>query len=226
MPRHKRSHTCSLNADRQKALAHLFEAHRTAAEFGRSAFNYACQLPNLLKVGFVETTLRALVDESLVEHHLELTRTNHKQRTFRLAPNLCFTASSCFLLSPTGISLIERLVEINHLCLDLNTAIPCWSASRRILSLGRTIVKRYRVPAENQELILSAFEEESWPFHLDDPLPPRPGIESKRRLHDAIKGLNRHRRSNLLRFEGDGTGCGVCWRLRASDLGNASPHLP
>ena len=35
------------------------------------------------------------------------------------------------------------------------------------------IVKRYRVPAPNQELILAAFEEEGWPQLIDDPLPPQ-----------------------------------------------------
>src|SRR5262245_43464586 len=50
------------------------------------------------------------------------------------------------------------------------TSRPCWDSSRRELTLRGTVVKRYRVPAQNQERILATFEEEGWPDHIDDPL--------------------------------------------------------
>ena len=64
-------------------------------------------------------------------------------------------------------------------------------------------------------LVLSVFEEEGWPRHIDDPLPHVENLEPKRRLHDTIQCLNRKHRVSLLRFLGDGTGLGVCWE----DLG-------
>ena len=56
-----------------------------------------------------------------------------------------------------------------------------------------------------------AFEEESWPPRIDDPLPPSPNIDSKKRLHDTIKSLNRHQKQRCIRFMGDGRGTGVRW---------------
>ena len=56
------------------------------------------------------------------------------------------------------------------------------------------LVKRFKVPAPNQEMILAAFEEESWPVRIDDPLPVHPCLAAKRRLHETITSLNRHQR--------------------------------
>ncbi len=89
---------------------------------------------------------------------------------------------------------------------------PHWDAALRVLYVGSRVIKRYRVPSPTQEAILVAFEEEGWPQRIDDPLPPQPGQDAKCRLHDAIKRLNRHHQHGLLRFFGDGTGEGVCWK--------------
>lgn len=79
--------------------------------------------------------------------------------------------------------------------------------------MGGVVVKQFKVPAPNQELILAAFQEEGWPVHIDDPLPPRAEQDTKRRLHETITSLNRHQRVRLVRFMGDGTGQGVRWEL-------------
>jgi len=76
------------------------------------------------------------------------------------------------------------------------------------------VVKHFRVPAQIQQLILSAFEEECWPEHIDDPLPGSGHIDSHARLHDAIHRLNGHQTHRLLRFRGNGNGTGVSWELR------------
>ena len=98
---------------------------------------------------------------------------------------------------------------------------PCWNTSRRELSLRGTVVKRYRVPAQNQELILAAFEEEGWPEHIDDPLPVSDGVDSRTRLHDAINRLNGCQTNRLLRFRSNGTGTGVSWELRQTKAGGS-----
>jgi hypothetical protein len=88
-----------------------------------------------------------------------------------------------------------------------------WDARRRELRVGTLVVKRYRVPAPNQELILSAFQEESWPPRIDDPLTSAPRINPKQRLHAAINSLNRNQKITLLHFRGDGNGSGICWEF-------------
>jgi hypothetical protein len=60
-------------------------------------------------------------------------------------------------------------------------------------------------------MILEVFQEEHWPPRIDDPLPPKPGIEPQRRLHDTINSLNRNQRHRLIRFFADGLGKGVRW---------------
>jgi len=91
---------------------------------------------------------------------------------------------------------------------------PCWHSTRRELCLDETVVKRFRVPAYNQELILSAFEEDGWPEQIDDPLPMSHDVDPHARLHDAVNRLNRAQTNPLLRFHGNGTGTGVSWKLR------------
>ena len=89
--------------------------------------------------------------------------------------------------------------------------VPHWDSSRHELRLGGRLVKQFKQPSPNQETILMAFEEERWPARIDDPLPPVAEQCPKRRLHDAIKCLNRNHKSPLVRFRGDGTGEGIVW---------------
>ena len=87
---------------------------------------------------------------------------------------------------------------------------------------GRTLLCRadrqaFSRAARNQEIILGAFEEEGWPYRIDDPLPPSGNVEPKRRLHDTIKWLNRDHEAQVLAFIGDGTGEGVRWKSLVSN---------
>jgi hypothetical protein len=95
---------------------------------------------------------------------------------------------------------------------------PRWNPVRRELSVSGLIVKRFRVPARNQETILSVFEEEGWIEHIHDPLPVNHDIDAPTRLHDAINRLNRCQINPVLRFHGDGKGTGVFWDLSQADL--------
>ena len=109
-----------------------------------------------------------------------------------------------------GKAKLDRKTKAAIKALDPN-AKPRYDRHRRELWLGDFLVKRFRVPAGNQELILMAFEEEGWPEHLDDPLPPQPGHDPKRRLHDTIDRLNRSQFHQLLRFRGNGTARSILW---------------
>jgi len=90
---------------------------------------------------------------------------------------------------------------------------PKWNVERRELTVSGTVVKRFRWPAPNQEMILSVFSEEGWPSRIEDPLPQGKGLDPKRRLGDTIKCLNRNQNVNLIRFRGDGTGEGILWDI-------------
>ena len=94
---------------------------------------------------------------------------------------------------------------------------PVWDADLNRLSLGDCVVKEYRTPAPNQQLVLSAFQEEGWPPRIDDPLPPVADLDPKRRLHETIISLNRHQRNRVLRFSGDGHALGIRWEVMCTD---------
>jgi hypothetical protein len=91
--------------------------------------------------------------------------------------------------------------------------LPSWDPERRVLRVNGTLVKQFKWTAENQEAILCVFEEEGWPARIDDPLPPQAEQDSKRRLSDTIKCLNRKQANPILHFRGDGTGEGIIWEF-------------
>jgi hypothetical protein len=90
---------------------------------------------------------------------------------------------------------------------------PAWDVRSRELRVGEWLVKKFRVPARNQELVLSVFEEEGWPAYIDDPLPRKAEIVPKRRLQSVIVRLNSSQLAPILRFHGNGNGEGIGWQL-------------
>ena len=69
------------------------------------------------------------------------------------------------------------------------------------------------MPAENQEAVLSAFEEEGWVQTIDDPLSPTAEVSPGVRLRDTVRRLNAGQTSQLLHFYGDGSGEHVLWEM-------------
>ena len=206
----------NLTPARRQALSHLVEAAETALELGQAPVAFACQLAGLHALDVTDSSLRWLVLHGLAEHRRETTRSSQSRRVFQACANLCFTEASCFHLTAAGLALARRLCGQEQVRLDpphpvANGHLPHYDAGRRMLFFNGQLVKQFKVRAENQELILLAFEEENWPPHLSDPLPGRADIDAKRRLGDAIKNLNTHQIHPLLRFHGDGTGTGILW---------------
>jgi len=90
---------------------------------------------------------------------------------------------------------------------------PQWNALRRELTLAGKLIKRFRQRPGIQEHILQTFEEEGWPDAIDDPLPGRAGKDAHERLHNAVQRLNRCQKEAFVRFERDGTGSRILWKL-------------
>lgn len=96
---------------------------------------------------------------------------------------------------------------------------PRWDPIGRTLWFGATLIKRLKVPARNQDLVLAAFEEQKWPPWIDDPIPPTHGINPKDRLHNTLSRLNMSHRRCLIHFVGNGTGRGIGWELLPARVG-------
>jgi hypothetical protein len=217
------------------ALGVLLEAIDYAQQTSGDCWEFAVELNQLTALGLTSNDFRWLVRKGLVEHQREVTLDNDNGRAFRPNGDLTFPAATCFILTAAGIAVANGSspaaaaastsshpvaehvsVTANHNLSD-KPMVPTWDSERRALRINGMMVKRFKSTAANQETILTAFEEESWPHRIDDPLSPQPNQDTKRRLADTIKGLNRKQKHALIRFHGDGTGEGVTWELVGRD---------
>lgn len=189
------------------ALELLLDAQRYAVDLGVPVAEFAIGLDALQHRAVEEIDVRWLLAKgyvSVVDTH----EFAGGPQLVRLAP----LPSVSFVITDQGAAYAARtLVGASAGGADPGGDRPVWDASRRELRLGRRIVKQFRVPARNQETVLACFEEEGWPPLIDDPLPPVMDLESKRRLHDTINALNRCQSGPGIRFQGDGSGCGIRW---------------
>jgi hypothetical protein len=205
----------------EAGLSLLHEAYAYACQLQRPAWDFAVEIHRLRAAGLTNSDLRWLACQHLVEHAAELTRAGQDGRVFRSTGPLTFTKTTCFILTETGalepeesLDTVSTPQEPAPLSTTLGVSIaPQWDKERLELRLGKLVVKRFKVPAPNQETILAAFQEEQWPPRIDDPLPPHPDQDAKRRLHDTINTLNRHQQHPLIHFSGDGSGEGIRWQL-------------
>jgi hypothetical protein len=229
-------------------LALLWRAYICAQDTSANVWDFALRTGRLYETGMTGSDLRWMVAKGFAEHGEETSAYDDPHRSFRRSDGYFFNNHTCLILTPSGAALAEhvfretaRLPQATFSALasvagetaahanarqayyETNTLAksamkPRWDATRRELSLAGLIVKRFRVPARNQETILSVFEEEGWAEHIHDPLPITHDIDAPTRLHDAINRLNRCQINSRLRFHGDGKGTGVFWELSQPDM--------
>jgi len=221
----------ALSAPVRVAFAQLLEVHELARTSGRRLSDFAAEITNLTELGITASVLRWLVCRGYAKCLREVTQPGDKERRFEPVDNLAINSQSCFVLSRKGMFLARAILELsgtdsaddeleegnsNGSEPPRRRLAPLWDAKRRELRLARKLLKRFRVPAPNQEAVLAAFQEEGWPNCIDDPLPPKGDLSPKRRLHDTIKALNRKHRQRppLIHFLGNGTGQNIVWELK------------
>lgn len=210
-----------------RALHELLAAYDYARSMHVDAWQFAVGVAELRDAGLSDSDCRWLVCANYADHAQEITGIDDSRRRFQRVHNLSLSARSCFVFTGRGVDFARSSLDwiTSHLCepqidaltvgqdLTAEELLPCWNRERHELRLGEHVVKRFRWLAANQEMILTAFEEEGWPVRIDDPLPPQPAQDPKRRLHDTVKCLNRNQKHRLIHFGGDGTGEGVVWSL-------------
>ncbi|HEY7425354.1 MAG TPA: hypothetical protein VH682_14070 [Gemmataceae bacterium] len=211
-----------------KALRLLNEAWAAACSEGVDVWQFAVEIDQLRALGLSHTDMRCLLQWGYLEHAGEKTKADSSQRIFHHLNTLFLPRRSCFVLTGKGWEIASEIgnkrgVEDSVVARE-PTAVHCslsevpqWNNAARQLWWRDFLIKEFHVPAPNQELVLAALEEEGWPARMDDPLPRALGINSKVRLHDTIKSLNRHHLHRVLRFGGDGSGLGVRWLLVKKD---------
>lgn len=224
------------------ALALLGHAYDCALSTGAAPWDFALEIGELCAAGLTVTDLRWLVVKGLIEHGSETTAYGDLHRSFTRSSGFNFLATTCVVLTKKGVAFACRAGrgsasnvakpthtetgklrpegEFRSLVIParLQAALkPRWNPMRRELSLGGSLVKRFLVPARNQEAILVAFQEEGWPECIDDPLIGDHGIDLKNRLNDVVFRLNRSQIQPLIRFHTNGNGNGIRWSLCARE---------
>ncbi len=196
------------------AIELLVQARLYAEQTSGDCWEFAVEIAQLMAMGLNLNDFRWLVRSGIVEHKKEVTLESDDGRAFRPTGDLVFPEGTCFVLTEKGASHANGSHGDLSLCTSNSNgclSAPHWDAESRELSVNGYMVKRFRWQASNQERVLNAFEEEGWPRRIDDPLPPHPDQDSKRRLSDTIKCLNRKQANSRIRFRGDGTGEGIVW---------------
>ncbi len=219
-------------------LKRLREANKSAIDCGRDPWDFAVELSQFLDSGIGTHMLRVMISQNWITHMREVPGRSKYRREFEPESEMVLSKQSCFLITQKGLKIARQLTpqgptsmtkndsriengsvsksNLAHLNSEADTQmdsagypIPCWDRKRRELRIGGVVVKKFKWPAENQEQVLEAFEEEGWPPRIDDPLIRHPKIDPKRRLHDTLKCLNRKQVHEYVKFRGDGTGRGV-----------------
>jgi hypothetical protein len=208
-------------------LALLLQAFAYARDAAAEPWDFALEIDRLYETGLTISQLRWLVAKKFAEHGQESTVYGGPHRAFRRGDGFFFDHTTCVVLTPSGAAFVDDVLSEPHQeSISIDALLkPFWDRTRRELSLHGTVVKRYRAPAQNQQVILSAFEEEGWPKHIDDPLPVSDNIDPRTRLHDAINRLNSCQTNRLLRFRGNGAGTGVSWEKHRCRQSTPDRHL-
>jgi hypothetical protein len=221
-----------------RAFHLLLSAFNYARDAQLDPWQLAVELKELRLRGVALSDLRWLIAKGFAEHRRETTVPGDAQRSFRPLAKTDFPSSSAVALTDCGAKTLAEILPCDRLgpakkpLEPQPTAIltpppetdsvasspvkPAWDQQRRELRFGDQIVKRFRVPAGNQEIILQAFEEDGWPHCIDDPLPPTKACDVKGRLLATIKSLNRNQVAPLIVFHGNGRGFQVYWELAAN----------
>jgi len=216
------------------ALLLLLDAAECAQDACTDVWQFSIELSALRRMGLTKTECRWLVAKGLAKHACENTTHEADRRTFLPYTNLALPKGTCFVIADRGAAYAMALLSSEvvpaapratadpisstfepHGNGSPHADFPTWDSDRQQLRVGRVIVKEFKVPAANQEAVLAAFQEENWAPRIDDPLPPMPNQDPKRRLHDTINSLNRNQKHSLIRFLGDGKGEGVRWEFIA-----------
>ena len=166
----------------EPALSLLSRAQQYALNLDRSSWDFAVEISELRKLGLSNSDLRCLVCAGLVSHGRETTRFNELIREFRADGGLRFTRKTCFVLTESGVRYASRSGCDREPPRKLNgsqmedgqqTTSKCvkpeWDKRLLELRVGDALVKRFRVPAPNQEIVLAVFQEEGRPVHIAHP---------------------------------------------------------
>jgi hypothetical protein len=226
----KKSHKLPISDGIRAALALLKRARDCADDVPADPWDFGLEIGQLYAAGLTITDLRWMVAKGFVEHADETSAHGDEHRSFTPSRGLTFLPTTCIILTNEGCALAvsenaalgDDIPGANGKSTPQASPRPHWDAARRELSFGDRMVKRFHVPAKNQEVILAAFQKNNWPQSIDDPLADEFDIDPKIRLNDVVYRLNHKQLARLIRFHVNGHGNGVYWSSYVA--ATAGPH--
>jgi hypothetical protein len=180
---------------RLSALRLLLKAHEQTQQEGLAYPEVAQSTSELVADGVDVRTLQFLLADAQVRCVPE---TADEDRNPSAAPQV--SPGSRWLLTEAGLDFTRRL-----------TVMPWWQARWLRLWWQGECIKRVRHDAANQQPVLKAFEEASWPRQLASMVPKARTVNVKDWLSNTAKALNKGQHPVLIRFCPDGTGHGLRW---------------
>lgn len=195
----------------------LLEARQYAKQLNRNPWDFAVPVDEMTALGCTVNVMRWLVLSGYAEVAIEISGT--RKRAVKRPMSWIHNKRASFILTESGVQAAKDfgMSENGHprkRRKNVGAVIRPRFVNRE-LCVGNQVIKRFRQPAESQELILLAFEEQGWEKEIDDPLPPVHDVDSKLRLRHTIDNLNRHQLVALIHFYGDGTGQRIGWEWRS-----------
>ena len=205
------------------ALEALYANRFYAADLKQDPWEFAPYFVELRELGITRTDIQWLLHKGILHRRPTVDETNSLLRSATTTlSDLLFILSDkgCSYVSPISNTAPESDGDAPHVdptddqatCGSPSELRPSWNRHDRELYFGDQLVKKFSVPAKNQELVLTAFEEEGWPQHIDSPLPPtKSGEVAAVRLRDTIKRLNQGHQAKYVTFHGNGSGSQIVW---------------
>lgn len=163
----------------KNALRQLLTAYHYAQQVNRDVWDFAVTIEGLESSGMTESDFRWLACEGIVQHAREVTRLQDSSRQFRPSNQLLFKKRTCVVLTEHGYEVARSLFDLGAVPQDFGDMIklraeeelrltqeplasapcvpfahPCWEADRHELRLDGALVKQFKWPAANQEIIL------------------------------------------------------------------------
>jgi len=196
----------------------LQEATTDANEQGGEKWDFAVSTQELFLQGLTGTDLRWMLARGLLEQAVEKPLCGGK-RVFQTIAGLSIVEHSCFVLTQAGCVFAEQLAMEDSPATHqptqkhIESDLPHWDSDARDLTWREYLIKKFRTPAQCQEMILTGFEKARWVRRIDNPLPDDTGVDPHHQLRDAIRRLNCNQIYQKIHFSRDGYGRGICWEI-------------
>jgi hypothetical protein len=199
---------------RMTGLLSLAQASLETATASSDALQFAVEI-NVLRngQGLTNEDLRWLVLERLAEQWRETTRAGSRKRTFCKSPALKLASSTCFVVSPKGMSLVRRIYQVGHDRSGASELKPHWNPRTGDWTFDGRLIKHLRDDADAQRKVLDQCQTENWADDITNPFADLPTKERGHYLGQTLFHLNSNQREAQIKISACKKSRCIRWRF-------------